>query len=118
MSDKNDSYMSEDKGQNGWEWHLEFNYTPHLPCPFPIVQAGTRPKHDAVGHLSRDGRVHVYCTAIIEQLVRAGLRARVAGKNQNPASESWRAGVVRGLGLRRTEIQPQSCARRKASQSA
>ena len=77
MSDKNDSYMSEDKGQDGWEWHLEFNYTTDLPCPFPIVAEGTRPKHDSVGHLSADGRVHVFNTGIIERLVRAGLRARV-----------------------------------------
>ena len=35
------------------------------------------PKHDAVGHLSADGRVHVFNTGIIEKLVRAGLRARV-----------------------------------------
>jgi hypothetical protein len=75
MSDKNDSYLSEDK-LNGAEWHLEFGYTPDLPCPFPIVPAGTRPKHDAVGHLSADGRVHVFNTGIIEQLVRAGLRMR------------------------------------------
>jgi hypothetical protein len=78
MSDKNDSYLSEDK-LNGAEWHLEFGYTPDLPCPFPIVPAGTRPKHDAVGHLSADGRVHVFNTGIIEKLVRAGLRARVSG---------------------------------------
>ena len=88
MSDKNDSYSArrvpcntiqwpEDPWKDGPEWHLEFNYTPDLPCPFPIVPAGTRPKHDAVGHLTNDGRVHVFNTGIIEQLVRAGLRARV-----------------------------------------
>jgi hypothetical protein len=43
-----------------------------------VVPAGTRVKHDAVGHLSNDGRVHVFNTGIIEKLVRAGLRARVA----------------------------------------
>ncbi|MBZ5539839.1 MAG: hypothetical protein LAN61_04875 [Acidobacteriia bacterium] len=47
------------------------------PYPFPIVPMGTHDKHDAVGHLSRDGRVHVFNSAIVEQLVRAGLRARV-----------------------------------------
>ena len=74
MSDKKDSYMSED--ERGYEWHLEYPYTPGMPCPFPIVPEGTRDKHDAVGHLSRDGTVYVYNTGIIEQLVRAGLRMR------------------------------------------
>ena len=32
--------------------------------PFPIVPEGTRDKHDAVGHLSNDGRVHVFNTGI------------------------------------------------------
>ena len=68
---------AEDRWKDGREWHLEFTYAPDLPCPFPIVPAGTRPKHDAVGHLSRDGWVHVFNTGIIEKLVRAGLRARV-----------------------------------------
>ena len=77
MSDKNYSYMSEDKWKGGREWHLEFPYKPGMPCPFPIVLAGTREKHDAVGHLTPDGRVHVFNTGIIEKLVRAGLRARV-----------------------------------------
>jgi hypothetical protein len=91
MSDKNDSCSArrrpfEDvrksdeqrqEGQDGYEWHLEFRYSPEFPCPFPIVLAGTRDKHDAVGHLSTDGRVHVFNSAIIEKLVRAGLRARV-----------------------------------------
>ena len=92
MSNKKDSYsaqrvpfitiqcdeesMSEDKLKDGREWHLEFTYKSGMPCPFPIVPAGTRDKHDAVGHLSNDGRVHVYNTGIIEQLVRAGLRMR------------------------------------------
>ena len=75
MSDKKDSYMSED--HSGWEWHLTFPYSPDLPCPFPIVLAGTRPKHEAVGHLASDGTVHVFNSSIIEKLVRAGLRARV-----------------------------------------
>ena len=97
MSDKRDSYsarrvpfntiqwpgygesMSEDKLKNFREWHLEFTFAPEMPCPFPIVPAGTRPKYDAVGHLSADGTVHVFNTEIIEKLVRAGLRARVAG---------------------------------------
>jgi hypothetical protein len=79
MSDKTDSYMSED--ERGYEWHLEFPYSPDLPCcPFPIAPAGTRPKHDAVGHLSADGRVHVFNTGIIERLVRAALRAHVRDK--------------------------------------
>jgi hypothetical protein len=65
MSDKNDSYISEDECQDGVEWHLEYPYTPGMSCPFPIVPAGTRPKHDAVGHLSADGRVHVFNTGII-----------------------------------------------------
>ena len=76
MKDKNDSYISEDNCQDGWEWHLEFGYTPDLPCPLPIVPAGTREKHDAVGHLSNNVRVHVFNTGIIEKLVRAGLRMR------------------------------------------
>ena len=87
MSDKKDSYSArrvpcntiqwpEDEWKDGREWHLEFGYTSDLPCPFPIVPAGTRPKHDAVGHLTNDGRVHVFNTGIIEQLVRAGLRMR------------------------------------------
>ena len=75
MSDKKDLYMSEDERR--YEWHLEYPYTPGMPCPFPIVPAGTRPKHDAVGHLTADGRVHVFNDGIIERLVRAGLRARV-----------------------------------------
>ena len=94
MSDKKDSYsarrlpfntiqrpdydenFSEDPWKDGREWHLEFGYTPGMPCPFPIVLAGTREKHDAVGHLSHDGRVRIFNTVIIEQLVRAGLRMR------------------------------------------
>ena len=94
MNDKNDSYSArripfntnqwpgygesfpEDKWKGGREWHLEFPYMPEFPYPFPIVPAGTRDKHDAVGHLSNDGRVHVFNTGIIEQLVRAGLRIR------------------------------------------
>ena len=65
--------MPEDRWQDGWEWHLTFPYTPDLPCPFPIVRAGTRPKHAAVGHLASDGTVHVFNTGIIEKLVRAEL---------------------------------------------
>ena len=94
MSDKKDSYsarrvpfntiqrpdydenFSEDPWKDGREWHLEFPYMPEFPYPFPIVPAGTRPKHDAVGHLSANGRVHVFNTGIIERLVRAGLRMR------------------------------------------
>ena len=79
MSDKKDSCMPEDKWKEGREWRLEFPYMPEFPYPFPIVPAGTRPKHDAVGHLASDGTVHVFNTGIIEKLVRAGLRARVAG---------------------------------------
>lgn len=71
MSDKNEQW------QDGHEWHLEFEYSPEVPCPFPIVPAGTRDKHDPVGHLSTDGTVHVFNSGIIERLVRAGLRARV-----------------------------------------
>jgi hypothetical protein len=67
------------KWKGGREWHLEFPYMAEFPYPFPIVPAGMRPKHDAVGHLSADGRVHVFNGGIIEKLVRAGLRARVAG---------------------------------------
>ena len=70
MSDKKDSHG----GQS--EWHLQFKHAPEFPYPFLIVPVGTRPKHDAVGHLSADGRVHVFNTGIIEQLVRAGLRMR------------------------------------------
>jgi hypothetical protein len=96
MSDKKDSYsarrvpfitiqwpgygesMSEDKWKGGCEWHLEFNYAPEFPYPFPIVPEGTRTKHDPLGHLSHDGTVHVFNTGIIEKLVRAGLRMRRA----------------------------------------
>jgi hypothetical protein len=91
MSDKNDSCSTRrvpfegvsksdtqwQEGRDGYEWHLEFRDSPDHPYPFPIVPAGTRDKHDAVGHLSGDGRVHVFNSGIIEQLVRAGLRARV-----------------------------------------
>jgi hypothetical protein len=88
MSDKKDSYSArrvpcntiqgpEDNWDGGAEWHLEFPYMPEFPYPFPIVQAGTRPKHDPVGHLVADGTVHVFNSGIIERLVRAGLRARV-----------------------------------------
>jgi len=77
MSDRNDSNSQWQEGQDGHEWHLEFRYSPDYPYPFPIVPMGTRNKHDAVGHLSKDGRVHVFNTGIVEQLVRAGLRARV-----------------------------------------
>jgi hypothetical protein len=87
MSDKNDSYStrrvpfdevtrSEDKwqdGHDGYEWHLDFPHSPDYPYPFPIVPAGTYDKHDAVGHLSNDGSVHVFNSGIIEKLVRAGL---------------------------------------------
>jgi hypothetical protein len=87
MSGKNDSYSArrvpfntiqwlEVDWEQGREWHLEYAYTPGMPCPFPIVPAGTRPKHDAVGHLTPDGRVHVFNDGIVEQLVRAGLRMR------------------------------------------
>jgi hypothetical protein len=76
MRDKNDSYISEDNCQDGAEWHLEFGHMPAFPYPFPIVPAGTHAKHEAVGHLSADGRVHVFNTGIVEQLVRAGLRVR------------------------------------------
>jgi hypothetical protein len=90
MSDKKDWYSArrvpfntiqwpEDDYEHGAEWHLEFGHMPEFPYPFPIVLAGTRPKHDAVGHLSADGRAHVFNSAIMEKLVRAGLRARVAG---------------------------------------
>jgi hypothetical protein len=68
--------MSEDNWKGGREWHLEFTYAPEFPYPFPIVPARMRNKHDAVGHLSADGTVHVFNTRIIEQLVRAGLRMR------------------------------------------
>ena len=79
MSDKNDSSSDEQwqEGRDGYEWHLEFTHMPEFPYPFPIVPAGTRDKHDAVGHLSHNGRVHIFNSGIIEKLVRAGLRARV-----------------------------------------
>jgi hypothetical protein len=89
MSDKKDSYSAwrvplgevstpKDKlREDGYERHLEFTYAPEFPYPFPIVPVGTRDKHDAVAHLSHDGRVHVFNMGIIERLVRAGLRARV-----------------------------------------
>ena len=62
MSDKKHSHKSEE--QRGYEWHLEYPYTTGMPCPFPIVPAGTRAKHDAVGHLCIDGTVHVFNTGI------------------------------------------------------
>ena len=88
MSNKKDSYSArrvpfntiqrpDDNWDGGAEWQLEFPYTPEFPYPFPIVPAGTRPKHEAVGHLSKDGTVHVFNDGIIEKLVQAGLRARV-----------------------------------------
>ena len=91
MSDKNDSCSARrvpfegmrksdepwQEGQDGYEWHLEFTHMPEFPYPFPIVPLGTCGKHDAVGHLAKDGGVHVFNSGIIEQLVRAGLRARV-----------------------------------------
>ena len=69
--------MSRDKWRKIRHWHLEFTYAHGLSCPFPIVPEGTRNKHDAVGHLSNDGKVHVFNAEIIEQLVRGGLRMRV-----------------------------------------
>ena len=72
MSDRQDSY--------GYEWHLEFTHMPDYPYPFPIVPMGTHDKHDAVGHLATDGRVHVFNTGIIEQLVRALVYAHVRRK--------------------------------------
>ncbi len=69
--------MPDRKDSCGYEWHLEFNHAPDYPYPFPIVPAGTRDKHDAVGHLSSNGRVHVFNNGIIERLICAGLRARV-----------------------------------------
>jgi hypothetical protein len=77
MSDKNDSDAQWQERQDDYEWHLEFTHMPEFPYPFPIVPLGTRDEHDAVGHLSSDGRVHVFNSAIVEQLVRAGLRTRV-----------------------------------------
>ena len=71
--------MSHEKPASGCGWHLEFTYAPEFAYPFPIVPEGARDKRDAVGHLSADGPVHVFNIGIIEQLVRAGLRARVAG---------------------------------------
>jgi hypothetical protein len=79
MTEKIDSYISEDKWKGGREWRLEFPYAPEFPYPFPIVPAGTLPKHDAVGHLVAGGTVHVFNDGIIERLVRAGLRMRVSG---------------------------------------
>jgi len=60
MSDKKDSRMSEEKWQEGREWHLEFTDTPGMPCPVPIVPAGTRAKHDAVGHLCTDDYLNTH----------------------------------------------------------
>jgi hypothetical protein len=69
--------MNDEKRSSGYEWHLQFNHMPEFLYPFPIVPMGTRDKHDAVGHLSGDGRVHVFNTGIVEQLVWSGLRARM-----------------------------------------
>jgi len=71
-----------DKLERGYEWHLIFDYTPGLRCPFPIVLEGKRSKHDPVGHLSSNGKVHIYNTTIIEQLIRAGLRPRLPKSDQ------------------------------------
>src|SRR6266478_5402379 len=57
---RDEASMSDNELKNGYEWHLEFPYAPDYPYPFPIVPAGTRDKHDAVGHLSTNGRVHVF----------------------------------------------------------
>jgi hypothetical protein len=78
--------MSEGSWHDGRELHLEFRYVPDLLCSFPIVPARTRDKHDASGHLTNDGRVHVLNAGIIEQLVRAGLRMHVAVNAQPPGS--------------------------------
>ena len=85
---------SEDRLKDGCRWHLEFTYAREFQYsyPFPIVPAGTRDKHDAVGHLSNDGSVHVFNIGIVEQLVRAGLRARVAGNGtKSDCRNGWRA---------------------------
>jgi hypothetical protein len=118
MSDKNDSYSArrirfdqestpDDKlKEDGWEWHLEFRYSPDYPYPFPIVPVGTRDRHDAVGHLSSDGRVHVFNTGIVERLVRAGLRAnrQASESGVDLAQSAKRAGIifscVKGICLR------------------
>jgi hypothetical protein len=92
MSDKNDSYMSEDPWKDGREWHLEFPYMPDFSYPFPIAPAETRDKHDAVGHLSADGTVHVFNTGIIEQLVRAGLRMRARVPGNGTKSDGGNGG--------------------------
>jgi len=76
--------MSEEKLKHGVEWHLEFAYDPEFPYPFPIAPSGTRDKHEAVGHLANDGRVHVFNSGIIERLVRAGLRMRLPTTAREP----------------------------------
>ena len=68
MSDKTDSYKSEDKLKNGREWHLRFTYDPEFPYPIPIVPMGKRDKHDPVGHLSPDGNVHIFNTESLSSL--------------------------------------------------
>jgi hypothetical protein len=61
--------MHDNKLKRGYDWHLEFRYSSNYPYPFPIMPMGTRNKHDPVGHLSHEGRVHIFNDGIIEQLV-------------------------------------------------
>ena len=82
MIDKKDSHsvrrvpfrkvsMGEDELTSGREWHLQFAYDPEFLYPIPIAPMRSRNKHEPVGHLSSDGKVHGFKGGIIEQLVRA-----------------------------------------------
>jgi hypothetical protein len=56
--------MSDNKSEEnrGYQWYLQFPYMPGFPYPFPIVVAGSRNRHDAVGHLASDGTATVQGT--------------------------------------------------------
>jgi hypothetical protein len=60
------------------EWVLSFTLSGHVVCPFPIEIMGTtgkRPTQKPRGLYRTSQRVEVNFAAIVEQLVRAGLRA-------------------------------------------
>ena len=59
------------------EWRLTFRLADGVPVPFPIEIGGITGKHPdnhPRGLLHEKGRVRVYYSSIIEQLIRAGLR--------------------------------------------
>ncbi len=59
------------------EWHFRYNYDAHAPTPFPLVEGrtgGGRALGEPAG-IVQNGYVTVYSPALVEQVVRAGLRA-------------------------------------------